>query len=86
MCNAQVYTGDWWEADRDSLHYRAATQAVADVWGEAPLLVREGGTIPVTHKLETVTGAGAVLLPLGQAGDRAHLGNDGCVLQLSNTH
>ncbi len=42
--------GDWWEADPDSKLFRLAEKALAQEWNVQPLLVREGGTMPVSHR------------------------------------
>ena len=39
--------GDWWEADPESKLFRLAERALAREWNVQPLLVREGGTMPV---------------------------------------
>jgi hypothetical protein len=43
-----------------------AAAAVRREWGQEPLYVREGGTMPVASVLEKLLGAPAILLPLGQ--------------------
>jgi di- and tripeptidase/Cys-Gly metallodipeptidase DUG1 len=68
--------GDWWEADPGSALMRLAEDAVAAEWGERPLLVREGGTMPVASTLEKMLGAPALLVPMGQASDNCHLANE----------
>ena len=40
--------GDWWEADPESKLFCLAERALAREWNVQPLLVREGGTMPVT--------------------------------------
>ena len=42
--------GDWWEADPESKLFRLAEKALAQEWNVQPLLVREGGTMPVSHR------------------------------------
>ena len=44
-------TGDWYEADPESTLFRIAERAVAAEWGQLPLFVREGGTMPVRPAL-----------------------------------
>ena len=44
----------WWLGDRKSAAFDAAKQAIRKVWGVEPMLIREGGTIPVTCLLEEV--------------------------------
>lgn len=40
--------GDWWEADPESKLFCLAERALAREWNVQPLLVREGGTMPVS--------------------------------------
>lgn len=68
--------GDWWESNPQSSLMRMAEEAVAAEWGEMPLLVREGGTMPVASALEKMLDAPAVLLPMGQSSDACHLANE----------
>lgn len=68
--------GDWWEADPESALFRMAERAVAAEWGQLPLFVREGGTMPVARALEQELGAPALLIPFGQASDACHLANE----------
>ena len=42
--------GDWWEADPESKLFRLAEKALAQEWNVQPLFVREGGTMPVSHR------------------------------------
>jgi len=69
-------TGDWWEADPESTLFRIAERAVTAQWGQPPLFVREGGTMPVASALEKEMGAPALLIPFGQASDACHLANE----------
>lgn len=68
--------GDWWEAEPQSKLMRIAENAIERVWGETPLLVREGGTMPVSRALEKMLQAPALLVPMGQASDNCHLANE----------
>ncbi|KDD76654.1 hypothetical protein H632_c147p0, partial [Helicosporidium sp. ATCC 50920] len=65
--------GDWWEAERGSRWMRAAEEALREEWGVAPLLVREGGTMPVVRAMERELKAPSLVLPMGQASDNANL-------------
>ena len=55
---------------------RQAEAAVEAEWGCRPLLVREGGTMPVASALEKLLGSPALLLPMGQSSDCCHLANE----------
>jgi di- and tripeptidase len=68
--------GDWWLAEHDSVYFKAAEAALRDVWNTQPLYIREGGTIPLTSYMERALNAPALLLPIGQASDSAHLHNE----------
>jgi len=71
-----VRSGDWWLGDPSNTFYRAASTAIEEVWGMKPIFIREGGTIPITSFLEKSLQAPALLLPLGQSSDSAHLKNE----------
>jgi di- and tripeptidase len=71
-----LHTGDYWLGDRKNQYYQMASRAIQEEWGENPMFVREGGTIPVTPFLERTLSAPALHFPLGQATDRAHLQNE----------
>jgi len=68
--------GDWWYGDRGAEAFGMAERAIEEVWGQAPLYVREGGTMPITAFLEDLLKAPALHLPLGQSTDNAHLPNE----------
>jgi di- and tripeptidase len=68
--------GDWWLCDRDSRAFSVAREAIREVWGVDPLPVREGGSMPVISVLEKRFGAPAIVIPLGQQSDAAHLPNE----------
>jgi len=68
--------GEWWEVNRNAAYYKAAEDAITHIWNQSPTHVCEGGTIPLTSYLEKALSTGALLLPLGQASDSAHLKNE----------
>uniref|UniRef100_A0A1D2A699 Glutamine amidotransferase type-2 domain-containing protein n=1 Tax=Auxenochlorella protothecoides TaxID=3075 RepID=A0A1D2A699_AUXPR len=68
--------GDWWEADEASPYTKLAERVVQEEWSTTPLLVREGGTMPVARKLEKMLGAPVLMLPMGQSSDNCHLANE----------
>jgi hypothetical protein len=53
-----------------------AERAVRREWGEPPLYVREGGTMPVASLIEKMLGAPALMIPMGQSSDNCHLANE----------
>jgi di- and tripeptidase len=71
-----THAASWWLADLDSPFLRALEDAVSDVWGIAPLKIREGGTVPTMSWLEREFAAPCVHLPLGQSSDAGHLANE----------
>lgn len=71
-----IHRADWWLGSVDLPYWHALADAVQAEWGEAPLHIREGGSIPGIAVLEKELGAPAVHLPMGQASDHAHLPNE----------
>ena len=45
-CYLPEKPGRPWKAETDTPNFQAAIKAVTDVWGVAPDLTREGGSIP----------------------------------------
>lgn len=68
--------GQWWLGDLNDDCFTWTSDAIQSVWKQKPLFTREGGTIPILTKLEQKLGCKSMLLPLGQAGDNAHLANE----------
>lgn len=54
----------------------AATAAQEDIWGKAPVLIREGGSIPVVATFADVLGVPVLLVGLGLPDDRLHSPNE----------
>lgn len=71
-----VTAGDWWEANVDSKFFKMAERAVKREWGQDPLYVREGGTMPLASTFEKVLDAPSMHIPMGQASDNCHLANE----------
>lgn len=73
----------WWLADPHQAVYKRVAQAIADVWqmDRAPLLIREGGSIPAVPWLEDLFGTLVVNLPMGQSSDNAHMDNERICLE-----
>jgi len=69
-------SGSWWERDAEDELVGMVDASLAEVWGQKPMHVREGGTMPVTSELENLLHAPAVLIPFGQASDSTHLPNE----------
>ena len=68
--------GDWWLGDPKNKYFKAAANSIESVWGENTVYSREGGTIPITNRLEKLLNAPAIHLPLGQSTDGQHLHNE----------
>ncbi|SSD58610.1 related to Probable di- and tripeptidase DUG2 [Saccharomycodes ludwigii] len=65
-----------WLGNPDNRAYQIIRKEVEDVWGTEPLLVREGGSIPMVRVLEQHFNAPAIQIPCGQSTDNAHLDNE----------
>jgi acetylornithine deacetylase/succinyl-diaminopimelate desuccinylase-like protein len=60
----------------DSAAVRAASAALAKVWGKIPLLTREGGTVPVVGYLKEILGVNTLMLGFGLPDDNIHAPNE----------
>jgi len=78
------HTADWWLGNLHDPWFKSLESAVQDVWGAAPLRIREGGSIPSVPYLEKEFGCHALHLPMGQSSDQAHLPNER--ISLENLH
>ena len=58
--------------DTDSPYMAAAAAAIEDAFGTPPVLIREGGSIPVVATLRETLGVDTLLLGWGQNTDRLH--------------
>ncbi|KAL4962794.1 CNDP dipeptidase [Aspergillus stella-maris] len=67
-----AHQSDWFFEDTDHWNYQAARNATEEVWGVAPDLACEGGSIPVALDLKQVFGKSVLLLPVGRPSDSAH--------------
>ncbi len=61
---------------RDSPAMKAAFRAYTEVFGQEPILVREGGSIPVVATFQRELGIETVLMGLGLPDDRLHSPNE----------
>ncbi|MHA2250548.1 MAG: M20/M25/M40 family metallo-hydrolase [Candidatus Kariarchaeaceae archaeon] len=71
-----ISTGDWWVGNPDNFLFKAADQAIFDVWKQKPMYTREGGSIPIVPFMEKTFDAPAMLLSIGQSTDQAHSQNE----------
>lgn len=60
----------------DSPYMTAARQALEQAFGVSPVLIREGGSIPIVTKFQEVLGADCLLLGWGLNDDNAHSPNE----------
>jgi len=63
-------------SDPNHPNYRAAANAILNVYGLAPDYTREGGSIPIAGFLEHITQMNVLLLPVGASDDMAHSQNE----------
>jgi acetylornithine deacetylase/succinyl-diaminopimelate desuccinylase-like protein len=56
----------------DAPAIRAAHRAIRRAFGAEPVLIREGGSIPVVETFRRLFGVPVVLLGFGRPDDRAH--------------
>ena len=59
-----------------SAHAQAALRALRAAFGYEPVLLREGGSIPIVNEFKKVLGADTLLLGLGLPEDNAHSPNE----------
>ncbi len=57
-------------------HAQAALRALREAFGRDPVLLREGGSIPIVNEFKKVLGADTLLLGLGLPEDNAHSPNE----------
>jgi succinyl-diaminopimelate desuccinylase len=60
----------------DSPSIAAASRAIERAFGKRPVLIREGGSIPIVARFQEVLGADCLLLGWGLDDDRAHAPNE----------
>jgi acetylornithine deacetylase/succinyl-diaminopimelate desuccinylase-like protein len=56
--------------------FRAADKAVATVWGQPPLYLREGGSVPIIAEIKKSTGLDSLMLGLFLPEDNLHAPNE----------
>jgi acetylornithine deacetylase/succinyl-diaminopimelate desuccinylase-like protein len=60
----------------DSPFYQAASEAVAEAFGQTPIALREGGSIPVLYALQEIVKGPIVLMGFGLPTDQVHSPNE----------
>ncbi len=73
---AHLHGGRPWRADLAGPLFDAARTALTDAFGRAPVVVGEGGSIPVVGDFERVLGAPVLLMGFGLPGENAHAPNE----------
>lgn len=68
--------GDPYLTPVDSIEYKAASKAIEQTFGKAPIPVRGGGSIPITSLFESVLGLKTVFLGFGLDSDNLHSPNE----------
>jgi acetylornithine deacetylase/succinyl-diaminopimelate desuccinylase-like protein len=71
-----LHSGDGAIVRRDSPAMRAAFQAYAEAFGNEPIFIREGGSIPVVATFQQVLGIETILMGFGLPDDRLHSPNE----------
>lgn len=71
-----LHGGRPWRADLSGPLYDAARVALEDAFGRAPVIVGEGGSIPVVGDFERILGAPVLLMGFGLPGENAHAPNE----------
>jgi acetylornithine deacetylase/succinyl-diaminopimelate desuccinylase-like protein len=61
---------------RDSPGLATAATVLEQIYGQAPLFVRSGGTVPITEVFSQVFGIGPISLGFAMPGSRAHAPNE----------
>jgi acetylornithine deacetylase/succinyl-diaminopimelate desuccinylase-like protein len=62
--------------------FRATDAAVAEVFGQAPLYLREGGSVPIIADIKRVLGLDSVMLGLFLPEDNLHAPNESFKLSI----
>jgi succinyl-diaminopimelate desuccinylase len=63
-------------ADTGSRFVQAASRAIESAFGVKPVLIREGGSIPIVTRFQEVLGCDCLLLGWGLSDDNAHSPNE----------
>lgn len=65
-----------WRADPHGPVFEAASAALEETFGRRPLLIREGGSIPIVPMFESILGAPVILAGFGLPGANPHAPNE----------
>jgi acetylornithine deacetylase/succinyl-diaminopimelate desuccinylase-like protein len=78
----RMHGGKPWMTDFDNPYVQAAGRAIKSGFGQEPLFIREGGSIPVVATFQEILGLPSVLFGIGLPDENAHAPNEH--LDLSN--
>ena len=71
-----LHGGKPWRGELAGPLFEAGSAALAQAFGRAPVIVGEGGSIPVVHDFARVLGAPVLLMGFGLPGENAHAPNE----------
>jgi acetylornithine deacetylase/succinyl-diaminopimelate desuccinylase-like protein len=71
-----LHGGRPWRAELDGPVFDAARRALANAFGREPVIVGEGGSIPVVGDFQRILGAPVLLMGFGLPGENAHAPNE----------
>ncbi|MGQ0765786.1 MAG: dipeptidase [Gemmatimonadota bacterium] len=71
-----LHGGMPWRASLSGWPYEAGRRALEHAFGRSPVVVGEGGSIPVVHDFERLLGAPILLMGFGLPGENAHAPNE----------
>ncbi|MBL8960901.1 MAG: dipeptidase [Gemmatimonadetes bacterium] len=72
----ELHGGNPWRATLAGPLFDAGRRALERAFGKAPVIVGEGGSIPVVHDFTRVLGAPVMLMGFGLPGENAHAPNE----------
>lgn len=71
-----LHGGKPWRGELSGVLFEAGCKALERAFGRAPVIVGEGGSIPVVHDFTRVLGAPVLLMGFGLPGENAHAPNE----------
>jgi len=71
-----LHGGQPWFAEPEGKVFDAAKRALARAYGRDPVMIREGGSIPIVQSFQQTLNAPVVLIGFGLPGENAHAPNE----------
>ncbi len=68
--------GPAWRADLSGPLFEAASQALEATFGREPVIIGDGGSIPIVTDFQRLLGAPVLLMGFGLPGENAHAPNE----------